>query len=61
MKHIFCWIALGCASICYVQRCIEDKYWLTVPLSFLIVGASVVGVGGSCLFLLEKFGWIKLD
>ena len=42
MKHLWCWLALGCALICYVQRGLDDPRWFRYPIGFLLTATLLI-------------------
>lgn len=59
IKHPLCYIALILALICYVQRCIENKFWITFPIFFITLFAVILGSSFLTLLFFTKIGWIK--
>ena len=45
MKHLWCWLSLGCALICYVQRCRVDARWWQFPVVTLLLFGPILVCG----------------
>ena len=59
MKHLWCWLALGCALVCYGQRVAENRVWLTLPLAVVIAMSGMLGWLGFCAWFFVKIGWFR--
>ena len=55
MKHLWCWLALGCALVCYGQRCVENRLWWTIPIWVVLIFGPILGMGA---VLIWYYGWL---
>ena len=44
--------------ILYIVKCCENRYWLTVPISMIIIMTMVLAVTISLGFFFINIGWI---
>lgn len=58
MRHWLCWVALGCALLCYGQRVLEDVRWLTYPVAILITLGVGLGTMIGLVVLFTRIGWL---
>ena len=60
-EYPFCSVAIAAAVVCYVQRCVVNYYWFTVPMLVLAaVFPMILGTLGF-VYLLTLFldkGWL---
>ena len=61
MKHLWCYLALACAMVCYVQRGLADPRWFKYLVGYLLfcVFILIAGVGcGGIAEWLSRHGWL---
>lgn len=54
-------LAIAPLVILYIVKVCGDKYWLTVPLTFLIVLPIVLGTAVLCFTFFTHIGWLPED
>jgi len=61
MDYILCKIAAVCILICYVQRCIKNPAWITIPVSLVVSVIPIALAMWASFYIVDYFetiGWL---